>query len=862
MNTPTIWNSLRKWVGILAITICEASMAAAVGQQPQFNIMKPSTTGVPCDEVRLMGFDPAGNLWIAGRLIYWQEAAVAMLSADQLEHHPLPGGGFDTGAWKVWSSVHGNPIPSLYMRGLAFSSDGTMWFGSEGGLTRFRPNAQNPADRWFTYTPANSPLVLNEVRSISMDSHGNLWIANASLNYAFSYLFKLNPATGQWTSISTGHQPLEITVGNNDHVFASMKDTGGVIEFDGTSWVLHEALPRELDNLMQDAQGNLWAAGSGINGEGLWKWNGSRWQSWPSLNGDVTVTGIGKDRNGVVYVSMWYGAIYKMINGNFPVLFADAEPLPRNVMARPNGDIWVNNYGSNLGIGTVRQYNATGQLLRRMNVYNSGLPDYFIDRIVRDSSGNMWFAGSNGGGLSRMLGSNGAPEAATHWRNWSMHNANSEPYPWGDNEPMYSVMEDDNGMFWMGGIGVGCWNSVTGEIAQFWNSQNSALDTSGINRIAKRQGTVWLGTGGSGVYWLNGNTWTRVLLDSTWNYDINYVNAMAVDTANNLWVGSNFGLRKFAPGDNVNFTEYYTTNSPLPGDYIIALMADPSGGIWIGTAGGGLVRFNGTTWKVYNQGNTGMPGTNVTDIARRPSDGLIAIANNQPSVWPYTGGVSTYDGTTWKHYTPNNSPLIHWQISAVEFDANGNLWASDGSEGVVQIMIGPAAPLQVVSAVSRKTHGAAGAFDIPLPLLGEPGVECRSSAGAHTLVFTFDDNVVSGTAQIAAGTATLSGNPVFAGRTMTVNLSAVADQQTITVSVVNVRATSGATLPSASVNAHMLAGDTSGNGIVNATDVSQTKLRSGQAVNAQTFRSDVIANGTINASDLGLVKLRSGSDIQ
>jgi List-Bact-rpt repeat protein len=85
-----------------------------------------------------------------------------------------------------------------------------------------------------------------------------------------------------------------------------------------------------------------------------------------------------------------------------------------------------------------------------------------------------------------------------------------------------------------------------------------------------------------------------------------------------------------------------------------------------------------------------MPGTNVYDIARRPSDGLIAIANNQPSTWPYTGGVSTFDGTTWTHYTPDNSPLTHWQVVAVEFDANGNLWASPYSEGAVQIMLGNA----------------------------------------------------------------------------------------------------------------------------------------------------------------------------
>ena len=120
---------------------------------------------------------------------------------------------------------------------------------------------------------------------------------------------------------------------------------------------------------------------------------------------------------------------------------------------------------------------------------------------------------------------------------------------------------------------------------------------------------------------------------------------------------------------------------------ILDVEADPSGGIWIGTAAG-LVRFDGTNWMIYNQANTGMPGTVVADVARRSSDGLIAIASNQGSTWPYTGGVSTFNGTTWTHYTPENSPLTHWQVVAVEFDANGNLWASPLSEGVVQIMIG------------------------------------------------------------------------------------------------------------------------------------------------------------------------------
>jgi hypothetical protein len=62
-------------------------------QTPQFNIIKPSTTGVPGEEVRVMKFDPAGNLWIAGRFYFWGEGGLAMLSVDQLNHQPLPGPG-------------------------------------------------------------------------------------------------------------------------------------------------------------------------------------------------------------------------------------------------------------------------------------------------------------------------------------------------------------------------------------------------------------------------------------------------------------------------------------------------------------------------------------------------------------------------------------------------------------------------------------------------------------------------------------------------------------------------------------------------------------------------------------------------
>ncbi|HUE41427.1 MAG TPA: SBBP repeat-containing protein, partial [Chthoniobacterales bacterium] len=48
-------------------------------------------------------------------------------------------------------------------------------------------------------------------------------------------------------------------------------------------------------------------------------------------------------------------------------------------------------------------------------------------------------------------------------------------------------------------------------------------------------------------------------------------------------------------------------------------------------------------------------------------------------------------------------------------------------------------PVQLLRAVSRKTHGTAGTFDVDLPLSGTPGIECRSGGadGDYTIVSTF-----------------------------------------------------------------------------------------------------------------------------
>jgi hypothetical protein len=168
-------------------------------------------------------------------------------------------------------------------------------------------------------------------------------------------------------------------------------------------------------------------------------------------------------------------------------------------------------------------------------------------------------------------------------------------------------------------------------------------------------------------------------------------------------------------------------------------------------------------------------------------------------------------------------------------------------------------PLSLSSAASRKTHGSVGDFDVNLPLVGTPGVECRSNAAGHRLVFTFSNPIVSGNAAVSSGTGAVSGAPTFSGNTMTVNLTGVSDVQTLGVTLSNVTDSFSQVLPNTLINVSFLRGDANESRTVNATDIGQVKSLSGAAIMSTNFRFDVNANGAINASDVGLVKASSGN---
>ena len=162
------------------------------------------------------------------------------------------------------------------------------------------------------------------------------------------------------------------------------------------------------------------------------------------------------------------------------------------------------------------------------------------------------------------------------------------------------------------------------------------------------------------------------------------------------------------------------------------------------------------------------------------------------------------------------------------------------------------------SAFSRKTHGAAGTFDIALPLSGNVGIECRSGGATndYQMIINFETTVTVGNALVTSGTGSMSSFTVN-GSQVTVNLTGVANVQIITVTLFNVN--DGTNMGNVPVSMGVLVGDVNGNGLVNASDVALTKSQVGQPVGSSNFREDVNANGTISSTDVAIIKSDVGT---
>jgi len=94
---------------------------------------------------------------------------------------------------------------------------------------------------------------------------------------------------------------------------------------------------------------------------------------------------------------------------------------------------------------------------------------------------------------------------------------------------------------------------------------------------------------------------------------------------------------------------------------------------------------------------------------------------------------------------------------------------------------------------------------------------------------------------------------------VTVNLTNVADAQTIVVTLTGVN--DGTNTSNVQVAMGVLVGDVNPNGLVDSGDVFLVRQQTGQTTNSANFRTDVNASGLIDSGDVFLTRQKTGSQL-
>ena len=169
------------------------------------------------------------------------------------------------------------------------------------------------------------------------------------------------------------------------------------------------------------------------------------------------------------------------------------------------------------------------------------------------------------------------------------------------------------------------------------------------------------------------------------------------------------------------WTTYNTGNSDLTSNFVSAVVADASGGVWVRTNDFKLHHFDGgTLWQTWNIPNIGLPDFNLRTLALEnetrvwvavngkavslsvntgnwvtydasmagiPFNDIIGVCpDGDGGMWLGTQnhGVIHYDGVAFTNYNVVNSDLPDGRINDLKVDASGKLWLATQSEGVAK----------------------------------------------------------------------------------------------------------------------------------------------------------------------------------
>jgi Serine phosphatase RsbU, regulator of sigma subunit len=355
-----------------------------------------------------------------------------------------------------------------------------------------------------------------------------------------------------------------------------------------------------------------------------------------------------EDKDNNLWVGTQYGGLYKYVSKERRFKIYDIrDGLSSNFITSitqdKNGTIWVGTWG-----GVTKIYKGTLQIYNSQN----GLFSDNINCVRTDTEGNV-LIGTADHGLCIYKGD---------FRVF----AKAEVFP---NPQVWSIMQDSRKNIWFGtNSGITIYNPEEKNNKEFtvYNGRDLTIPTQVRFLKEDNNQTVWIGTYDNSVY-----SYSLKTKKFTVNSDIYNnlppkslrVTALDIDRKGFIWLGTLDGLLRYNPktGD----VKTYTQGDGLFGNDISAIFVDRKNTKYIGSRGKGLTIFKDSLMPTSTK-DTLLGNTTPTCINSDPS-GNIFIGTDGQGLICYQGGIIK------KKYRESDG-LLSDIVSLVNFDNADNIY--------------------------------------------------------------------------------------------------------------------------------------------------------------------------------------------
>ncbi|HTP40201.1 MAG TPA: two-component regulator propeller domain-containing protein [Steroidobacteraceae bacterium] len=360
----------------------------------------------------------------------------------------------------------------------------------------------------------------------------------------------------------------------------------------------------------------------------------------------------------------------------------DPNGLPGNFIRQiaedAHHDLWVAIKGS--GIARWNRARDTFTLYRHADGNPASLANDIANTLLIASDGAVWVGMD--GGLDRLDPATGLIRHFSH----DVANADSLA-----DDHVFTLAQDGSGTLWVGTrSGLDRWRTGTAHFDHFRHGADPhSLSGNEISAIAEdRNQNLWVATYDAGL-----NRMTRAgVVEQQFRHDPHRasslvsddVSAVLEDQAGHLWVGTADGLDLLDRGSG-EFSHYASDErdaESLRDSYIMSLYEDGAGLMWIGTRSGGVSRWNPRSWEFGGHRPDWLKDRLVTALADAP--------DNRVWVGSIGGGLVRFDADTGQSDTldallrrPN--ALGDPRVMSLRLDRRGTLWIGTMTKGLFRL---------------------------------------------------------------------------------------------------------------------------------------------------------------------------------